>query len=108
MSDELYIQFTEPGWLAQNRDHLVAWLRQLPSFVRMEEDEVWLRAARTTTRPDDWLYDVRLFLGKAPRGLLEISAYPAGIVADLEATMAWLREQTAIEVVDEDGAESRW
>jgi len=50
---------------------------------------------------------VRLFLEK-DHILLEITAHPPSIEADLSALFAWIRVRTDLSIVDDDGVPSGW
>ena len=55
----------------------------------------------------DWEYDARLFLQEKDI-FIEIGAHPPTIEQDLMAIFSWIRQQTPISILDEDGADSGW
>ncbi|MEY4579152.1 MAG: hypothetical protein RL701_3855 [Pseudomonadota bacterium] len=107
MSAEFYIQFADAHWYSAHTAQLAQRVERLPTFSKRSGDEFWLRG----TEPDDpqrWAFDVRLFLKPSPPVLLELSAHPPSIEHDLKAFLTWLRGETAIDVLDEDGEPSGW
>lgn len=54
-----------------------------------------------------WDYDVRIFF-KEENIFLEVSAHPPSIEIDLKLLFDWMRSETGISVLDEDGEESKW
>ena len=103
MSAEFHLAFAEPGWPTTHHDRLVAAIVALPTFVRRIGDELWLKGPEPGS---SWSFDVRLFLGERP--LLEISAHPPSIARDLATLLNWLRGETSLAVVDDDGAPANW
>ena len=98
MSDERGIRFKDAGWLAIHREALNQRIRQLPTFVESSSDQLWLLGHEDRQRPDRWAFDVRFISHLEGTALLiEVSAHPPSIDADLATFMAWLEAQTEIE-----------
>lgn len=79
MGVEVRIRPADTGWMAANRDRLVAKIQALPSFgTEKAPGESWLRGASSTST---WPYDVRLFL-EPTSFLVEISTKGEALYRD--------------------------
>lgn len=99
--------FSDSDWASGRQKEMIDRLESLPTFVKREGAEFWLcrkEAGGAGRRP----FDVRIFIQPGERPLLEISSHPASIESDLKTFMRWLRSQTSVKVLDEDGEESTW
>lgn len=106
MSAEFFVKFDSTEWYRQNQSPLRSHLCALPTFARVENGEYWLRGTEPDT-PGRWAFDVRLWL-REDCVELDISARPHSVEADLKQLFAWLRSQTSIAVVDDDGEPTGW
>lgn len=105
MAAEFLLALKDPDWARRNWPRLLRTIRELPSFRSNPADELWLKGA---DGEGSWAYDVRFFEQGDDTLLLEISARPPSIEADLRRVLSWLRAETTISVEDEDGEASGW
>lgn len=107
MSAEFYLEFSDPPLGAALAHDLRRKIMSLPTFVDASPNgEIWLRGVEC--RQNGWAYDVRLFTDAMPRIMVEISAHPPSIEADLNEFFGWLRGKATVRVVDDDGETSDW
>lgn len=106
MAAEFFIVFKDAAWYAAHLRDIESRLEKLSTFVQRQGNEFQLRG--TEPERERWAYDVRLIFLDEPRMLMEISARPRSVEADLLAFLASLRSETDVAVVDEDGERSGW
>ncbi|WP_260954947.1 3-hydroxydecyl-ACP dehydratase [Pseudomonas citri] len=107
MSAEFILSFEDKHWYATHLEEVTQTITGLDTFTGSFEPNE-LRLTGTEPRgPDDWSFDVRLFLEKE-RIFLEISAHPKSIERDLSILFEWIRSHTRILITDEDGELSDW
>ena len=98
MGVEARIRPADTGWMAANRDRLVAKIEALPSFVTEKAPgEFWLRGASSTST---WPYDVRLFLEPASL-LVETSTRGEALYRDVALLHADLAREVPVSLEDE-------
>jgi hypothetical protein len=100
MGFEYRLSFSDPSWYVANRERLAARLRALDRFV----EEVPPNELRLVDGSVDnsWSYDMRIFL--APTCVdIEVSGFTATFHVDLRETIDWIRTQTPVTLVDDDG-----
>jgi hypothetical protein len=107
LSAEFFVNFTDPEWELNHEGEILAQLKSLGSFVKLSGNEIWLRGQENAS-PQRFPYDVRIFVQADKRILLEVSAHPKSVEEDLKSFFSWLRKNTPIQVVDEDGELSGW
>lgn len=107
MSAEFFITFSDPDWRQSREPEVADRLEGLRTFVKRAGNEFWLRG-KEAGGAGRFPYDVRVFMQPDRRLLLEISAHPKSIDEDLHSFLAWLRSNTSIQVVHEDGEPSGW
>ncbi|MEH6419628.1 hypothetical protein [Pseudomonas sp. CGJS7] len=104
MSSEFYVVFDDPEWLPAHRAELAAAIQRLATYVRDDGPVFWLLGSEDRDADGRWAFDVRIFTEWESGSLLiELTLATPSIGADLRHWLAWLRAQTAIAVVDEDG-----
>lgn len=108
MAAEFYITFKDPTWCSGNMSRVEAQIYKLRTFVGRHDDEFWLLGHEARGEAGRWSFDVRLFTQRGERILLEISAHPKSVEEDLSSFLSWLRRETEIAVIDEDGEPSGW
>ncbi|SDW62905.1 hypothetical protein [Nitrosomonas communis] len=108
MSAEFYITFKTPTWLVSNLSRVEEKISSLKTFIARNNNQFWLLGTENRDQEGRWKYDVRLIFEDNTRILLEISIHPESIEMDLSLFLQWLREQTDISVIDEDGELSGW
>ncbi|BBA33026.1 uncharacterized protein sS8_1064 [Methylocaldum marinum] len=107
MAAEFYISFKNRDWYLENLSRIEEQISRLKTFTIREGNEFRLLGSESRIQEDGWSYDVRLFTQDA-QILMEISAHPESVEADLSYFLSWLRSQTDISVNDEDGELSGW
>lgn len=107
MARELTVRFQDPGAYRQRRHAVEDRIAALATCVRRQGGEYWLQGSERRGDAGRWEFDVRLFL-EADHILMEISARPESVEADLRTWLAWLRQTLAVSVQDEDGEPSAW
>ena len=106
MSTEFYVVFDDPEWLPAHRAELGAAIARSTTYVRHEGPVFWLLGLEDRDIEGRWAFDVRIFTEwESGSILIELTLGTDSIRADLKRWFAWLNEQTAIAVVDEDGEE---
>lgn len=108
MAAEFYIAFKDPAWRANNLSRVEEQICKLRTFVARQDSEFWLLGHEIRAQARQWSFDVRLFTRLDERILLEISAHPESVETDLSSFLLWLRSETEIAVIDEDGEPSGW
>ena len=108
MAAEFYVRFVDGDWYRRQRELVEARIAQLPSFTQRQGDAFWLKGPENAGDPEAWAFDARVFVETPQHLMLEISARPPSVQADLIALLAWIRSQTAIVVEDEDGGPANW
>jgi len=107
MSAEFTVRFEGRSWYAAHLQEIrrkIAGLSTCSDALR--EIEFRLMGAEPR-HPHDWDYDARLILEKE-RILVEVSAHPPSIEAELSAFFRWIKLRTEISIDDEDGVPSNW
>lgn len=101
MGMDYRIQFRNKDWYVSNRARVAERMLGLPSArpPLSSSEEIWLKHANS---PATWEYDARLFLGVDAVDV-EITSWTDAVFVDLRKLVEWLREQTLVEVVDDDG-----
>jgi hypothetical protein len=107
MTAEFHITFSDAEWITDRQMEIIDRLESLPTLVKREGSEIWLRG-KETDGAGRRSYDVRIFIQPGKRPLLEVNSHPESIESDLKTFMAWLRSRTPVKVLDEDGEESSW
>lgn len=107
MSAEFFVTFEDPSWFRKHRSDVVSRLEGLSTFIKLSGNELWFRGKENGSA-GRFPIDVRIFLQPDGRILLEVSAHPQSIEADLKSFLGWLRSETSIQVLDEDGEKSGW
>ncbi len=99
MGFEYRLSFADPDWLTKNRQRVAEKIRTLRSF----RDEIPPHEFRLkdTGTANPWPYDVRLFLTDKPA--IEVSIATESFFVDVRALVNWIRGETAVQVVDDDG-----
>jgi hypothetical protein len=104
MSAEFYITFNDSLWLHDNKRSFEEYIYKLETFSKIMDNEYWFKE-KCNSNP---YYDVRLIVKKDNNILLEISFHPDSIENDLKKIFLWMRNQTQIDIKDEDGEISGW
>lgn len=107
MSSEFMLLFKDDNWRAANQDALRQQIAGLETFCECRDDIQFRLVGTEPRHPGSWSHDVRLFLERECI-VMEITAHPPSIEADLSTLFAWLRARTDISVVDDDGLPSGW
>jgi hypothetical protein len=100
MGFEYRLEFPEPTWYRENRDRLAEYIRSLSSLK--EELPTGEFRLRDDSQPNSWSYDLRIFL-KLERVELEVSSRTSTLMVDVPAILSWIRRETPVELVDDDG-----
>jgi hypothetical protein len=108
MAAEFFISFNDASWYASHRKVVELQIMGLPTFVAHQGNEFRLRGSEPEVHEDRWEYDVRLIFMESEKIILEISAHPQSIEADLSFLLTSIRKNTHISVTDEDGEASNW
>ncbi len=108
MAAEFFIVFDDIIWYKENLNKIIEKTSQLETFLQKKGDELWLSGREGKEEKYRWVYDVRFIFSNAQHILMEISAHPKSIEADLALFFNWLRSVTAISIVDEDDVISNW
>lgn len=108
MSAELFIKFNAVDWYIDNKSRIKGIIENLETFSISIGDEFRLKDPTNLQIDGAWEFDVRLFTKYDKYILLEISAMTEAIEKSIFDFLSWLRSQTEIIVVDEDGEISGW
>ncbi len=108
MSAELFIKFPSVDWYRDNKSTIKSKIETLNVFSRSMGDEFWLKDPKNAQAEGAWEFDIRIFTSNPEHALLEISAMSDPIEKSLHDFLSWLRSQTDISIVDEDGEISGW
>ena len=108
MSAEFYISFSDEKWFSNNLSDIESEIRKLRTFSMDEGSEFQLLGNEGVGEKGRWTFDVRMFVSRESPILIEISAHPKSIEKDLTDFFAWLRKQTAVSIIDDDGEPSGW
>jgi hypothetical protein len=100
MGFEYRLKFSEPSWYRENRDRLAEYIRSFASLT--EELPTGEFRLRDDSQPNSWSYDLRIFL-KLERVELEVSSTTSTSMVDLPAMLRWIRRETPVDLVDDDG-----
>ncbi len=96
---ERCIHFTDATWLAEHLAEVRERVQSLATFVESGTAHLWLLGLEDRNRPGRWSFDVRFISHlEGTALLLEESASPPSIRADLDTFIAWLESQTPLEV----------
>ncbi len=112
MGFDFTVRFDDPAWYVAHRGEVLAFARSLPGSVPVHEirgpgtwkpteHEVWLKDPEATDDPEEWPYDVRLFI--ADELAVEVTIFNQAYFSDLRALLRWLQDRTAAILVDDDG-----
>src|SRR5688500_12712952 len=108
MAAEFYATFQDPDWPQRQRTQVANRLKSMNTFVKRLDDAFWFQGTEKDDATGRWPFDVRIFMQKNNRIMLEVSAHPPSIETDLSSFFTWLRSQTSVDVLDEDGEKSSW
>lgn len=108
MSAEFFITFADRSYFANNRSRVECELMKLSTFTEKHGPELRFWGLEDRDMEGRWSYDVRLVTLDDTRILVEISAHPKSIESALSSFLRWLRRETAISVLDEDGELAGW
>ena len=120
MSVELYIEFKNQDIRKKYIPKLKEKIISMPTYIKDEQseenkkiyvkrnDEFWLKGVEPYRGEEEWDYDVRIFTDYEPNLLIEISAHPKSVDDDLRNIFAYVRSETELRIVDEDGETSNW
>lgn len=94
------LAFEDPSWYKAHVSEVVDRVRQLPHLrAEIPPDEFRLK---DDTVANSWPYDLRIFV--RPDGVdIEVSAASASLHGDVRELLEWLRHQTPVDLVDDDG-----
>ncbi|MDR5813959.1 hypothetical protein QCE62_10200 [Caballeronia sp. LZ033] len=106
MSAELFLSFHDVHWYAEHRKDIERQIQILPTFLN-QKDSVYRMRGTEENGQLKWNYDVRIFF-KEENIFLEVGAHPPSIEIDLKFLFDWMRSETGILIIDEDGEESKW
>ncbi|QNH16647.1 hypothetical protein HEP74_01780 [Xanthomonas sp. SS] len=87
MSSEFMLLFKDDNWRAANLNAIRQQITGLETFSECREDIQFRLVGTEPRHSENWSHDVRLFLEK-DHILLEITAHPPSIEADLSALFA--------------------
>jgi hypothetical protein len=107
MSAEFTLSFNDDSWYSQNRNFISEKIMSLKTFSIKEDNEYRLLGSEPGQGKNDWTFDVRIFLEDASI-FIEISTHPPSITSDLSFLFEWIRKQTKIFILDDDGEDSGW
>ncbi len=102
------IHFNNMIWHTENFNKIIETISQLETFSQKKEGELWLSGREEKGEKYRWAYDVRFIFSNEQHILMEVSAHPKSVEADLALFFNWLRNVTTISIVDEDGVISSW
>ncbi len=101
MGFDYRFRFADSGWYTANRQQIADRIRDLPHFEEeLPPDEFRLR---DDTVAPSWSYDMRIFVDDDGVAV-EVSAATSTWQVDLPELVRWLRHQTSVELLDDDGS----
>jgi hypothetical protein len=101
MGFEYSLRFSDHAWYSANRDRLADRIRALPSL--REEKPRGDFKLKGDDAADSWSYDLRIIL--EPTGVLVIdSGASSAFRRDLREVLRWIRRETSVDLVDDDGS----
>ncbi|OCG41138.1 hypothetical protein A9G28_00900 [Gilliamella sp. Fer1-1] len=102
MSAEFQLFFNDKKWYIDHKDKIANKIKTLNPYIKKNDSAYLLSGIGSISNKGDWPFDVRFFF-EDKRIFIEISAHPLSIEKDLKALFTWLRKQTGIVILDEDG-----
>ena len=100
MGFDYTLKVADPSWYQTNLGRVADRIRGLPR-LRDELPSLEFRL-KDGAIENSWPHDLRIFL--RPQGVdLEVSATSASFLEDIRALVDWVRRETPVEVVDDDG-----
>ncbi|MCO6556546.1 MAG: hypothetical protein J6577_04875 [Gilliamella sp.] len=106
MSAEFRLVFINHTWYQQNACDIANKILSLPTYIA-KNNAYCLSGSPYWDNSKSRLFDVRLFL-EDTQIVIEISAHPPRIEKDLAQLFTWIRSQTEIKILDDDGQISGW
>lgn len=94
------LAFADPAWYQANALRVADHVRGLPHVT--EEIPPHEFRLKDDTIANSWPYDLRIFV--RPQGVnIEVSSASASLHDDVRELVEWIRRQTPVELVDDDG-----
>lgn len=117
MSYEYYLEFSDTKWLDSHEKSVSEFIMRLPTYCERDESGYWLRGPEEPESPGR-AHDVRIVLPATPPsylrtrgavlGCLEVYGSPVSIKRDLCALLSFIRQNSNVSVIDDDGEECAW
>lgn len=105
---EFYVRFENEGWYHANKVTIAQYIEALPTFVGYFGEAYLLRDGPLNARgKKDCPYDIRLMLDE-DSAFIEIISNGRPVVRDLSALVDYLKANTDINIVDDDGEGPEW
>ena len=101
MGFEYRLKFADPDWYTTNLPRIADQIRAAPHFkAELPRYEFRLK---DETIENSWSYDLRIFL-RDTCVEIEVSASTSTFYSDLRSILEWIRRQSPVEMIDDDGA----